>query len=271
MNRDEGRKTRGSGHTFGITTARAAKRVVPPAISLALLLAVPLSAQSADDAQTIVRKTETNQVFDTAIIEAKLTVTGKFGKTDNEFTSWSRRGGDTLVEISSGPDRGQKVLRQGPNIYLYYPDADEVIWLKGSALKNSVMGSDFSYEDLTNDKTLLDRYSAALGGTEDVEGTQCWRITLTAKTRSETYAKQEIWVDKERYVTLRAIMYSASGKAMRDMVSTDVRNVSGKYLAFTTTMRDLLKKNSTTVMEIARAEINIPIADTYFNREQLSW
>ena len=80
----------------------------------------------------------------------------------DRFALLHRKGGDALVEITSGPDRGQKVLRQSSNIYLFYPDAEEVIWLKGSALKDSMMGSDFSYEDLTNDKTLADRYTSEL-------------------------------------------------------------------------------------------------------------
>ncbi len=236
------------------------------------LLASPASAQSGGtDAASIVRRMEANQVFETSRFEAKLSVTNSFGTTENDFTTWQRRGGDTLIEITSGPDRGQKVLRQGRNIYLFYPDADEVIWLKGSALKNSMMGSDFSYEDLTDDRTILDRYSATLEGEQDFAGRPCWRLTLTAKTRSETYTKQELWVDKETDVALHGIYYSASGKALRDMVASDVRTVGGKRVPFKTVMKDLLKRNSATEMAIARAEIDIPIPERYFNREQLSW
>lgn len=237
----------------------------------ALLIASPASAQGAETAESVVRKLEANQVFDTARIEARLTVTSRLGKTENEFTSWSRAGGDALLEITSGPDRGQKVLRQGQNVYLYYPDADEVIWLKGSALKNSVMGSDFSYEDLTDDKTILQRFDALLSGREDFGGRPCWKLTLTAKSRNETYAKEELWVDAERFVTLHAVLYSASGKAIRDLVSSDVRTVNGKNVPFSTVMTDLLKKNSTTAMSILAAEIGLAIPEAYFNREKLSW
>lgn len=231
-----------------------------------------LSAQTgAPAAETIVKRMEANQVFETSRFEARLTVTNAFGTTDNDFTTWQRRGGDTLIEITSGPDRGQKVLRQESNIYLFYPDADEVIWLRGTALKNSVMGSDFSYEDLTNDKTILDRYTAVLEGESSFEGRSCWQVTLTAKTKEETYAKQEISVDKETYVSLHSVLYSASGKALRDVSSSDIRAVSGKLVPFKTVMKDLLKKNSVTVMAVAKAEINIAIPDSYFNREELSW
>ncbi len=254
------------------TDARPRIRASAIATLFVALAAAPLAAQSGRaTAESIVKRLEANQVFDTSRFEARLSVTNSFGTTDNDFTTWQRKGGDTLVEITTGPDRGQKVLRQGQNIYLFYPDADEVIWLKGTALKNSMMGSDFSYEDLTNDKTILDRFTVTLEGEEDFGGRPCWRLTLVAKTRAETYAKEELWVDKALDVTVHAILYSASGKALRDMVSSDIRPVGGKNLPYKTVMKDLLKKNSTTVMSIAKAEIDIPIPDRYFNREELSW
>jgi hypothetical protein len=198
-------------------------------------------------------------------------VTNRFGITENEFSVYARKGGDTLVVITSGPDRGQKVLRQKQDIYLYYPDAEDVIWLKGSALRDSMMGSDFSYEDLTDDGTILGRFMVELLGSENFEGFPCWRLMLTAKTRAETYAKQEILVDKAASVTRHAILYSAAGKAIRELTSGDIRAVSGKNIPFTSMMRDLLKKNTSTEMHLTRVEIGIPLPGKYFNREELSW
>jgi len=247
------------------------------ALILGLSAAAPGAAQSASanpvvpDAADILTRLERNQSWTTGVIEATLAVSNRFGVTDNAFTSWSRKGGDALIEITSGPDRGQKVLRQASNIYLFYPDADEVIWLKGTALRDSLMGSDFSYEDLTDDRTLLDRFSAELLGSEAINGADCWKLKLTAKSKKETYQIQEIWVDKSRNVQRKAILYSAAGKAIRSMAASDVREIGGRYLAHTTVMTDLLKKNTSTTMTITKAEIDIAIPDRYFNREELSW
>lgn len=222
-------------------------------------------------AEDILRKLEENQAFDTSRIEARLSVMNRFGTTENGFTAWARRGGDALLEITSGPDRGQKVLRQKDNIYLYYPEADEVIWLRGTALRDSLMGSDFSYQDLTDDKTLLSRFTPELLGTETIDGAECWHLLLVAKTRAETYARQEIWVDKALSATRKAILYSAAGKALREMRASDFRTVADSTLPFTVVMSDLLKKNTSTTMTILKAEIHIPIGERYFNREELSW
>jgi len=226
------------------------------------------NAARAEDA---VRRMEDNQTHATSVARLRLDVANSFGVTSNEFTTYSRKGGDVLVVITAGPDRGQKVLRQKGNIYLYYPDAEEVIWLKGSALKDSIMGSDFSYEDLTDEGTVTDRYSVAYTGDETLDGTPCIRVTLTARTRNETYAKEELWIDAKLFVARKTILYSASGKAMRQLLSSDVRNVSGKNVAFLSVMKDLLKKNSETKMSIVSMEVGNPIPAKYFNREELSW
>jgi outer membrane lipoprotein-sorting protein len=232
----------------------------------------PATGQGAGmGAEEIVRRLEANQVTNTARCDARFSVTNRFGVTASEFTSWSRKGGDTLVEIASGPDRGQKILRQGANIYLFYPDAEEVIWLKGSALKDSIMGSDFSYEDLTNDKTLADRFDSVLVGTEKIDGIDCYRLMLTAKSRAEAYAKEELWVDAALFVTRRALLYSAAGKPIRELTASDIHPVGGKNFAFRTVMKDLLKKGTSTEMTVVKAEFDIPVSDRYFNREELSW
>ncbi|HNY20585.1 MAG TPA: outer membrane lipoprotein-sorting protein [Treponemataceae bacterium] len=255
---------------------RGAIKTVAALFTCAIALA-PARAQdsaardNAARAESAVRRMEENQTFSTSVTKLKLDVANSFGVTSNEFTTYSRKGGDVLVVITAGPDRGQKVLRQKGNIYLYYPDAEEVIWLKGSALKDSIMGSDFSYEDLTDEGTVTDRYAVAYVGDETLDGSPCIRVTLTARTRNETYAKQELWIDARLFVARKTILYSASGKAMRQLLSDDIRSVSGKNAAFANVMKDLLKKNSETKMTIVSMEVGNPIPAKYFNREELSW
>jgi len=240
--------------------------------ALASFAAQPATAEGGAPAVAdIVKKLEANRIYDTSSMDAKLAVSNQFGITANEFTVYERKSGDTLVVITSGSDRGQKVLRQKQNIYLYYPEAEDVIWLKGSALKDSMMGSDFSYEDLTDDGTILDRFDAQLLGEDTFDGAKCWHIILTAKAKTETYAKQEILVDQTSYVMRHALLFSAAGKAIRELSASDIKTVNGKNIAFSSVMKDLMKKNTSTTMTLTRVEIGIPLSGKYFNREELSW
>jgi outer membrane lipoprotein-sorting protein len=242
------------------------KKIIAVALSL-----VTAAGIYAEDIGTIIGKLEANTVYDTVYSESTMTATGSLGTTESSFKSWNRKNGDTLIEIDKGPDKGQKVLRQGASIFLFYPDAEEVIRLQGSALKDSLMGSDFSYEDLTGDDSISGRYTGSLAGTETVDGRTCWHILLTAKNSRETYRQQELWIDTELNVSLKTILYSASGRALRELHAGGIRKIDGFNVATRMVMQDLLKKDSKTVLTIENVAINKPIDDKLFSRENLTW
>ena len=238
------------------------------ALALALFTAAGMYASDID---AILSSLESNTVYDTAYSESTMTTTGSLGTTESSFKSWNRKNGDTLIEIDKGPDKGQKILRQGASIFLFYPDAEEVIRLQGSALRDSLMGSDFSYEDLTGEDSFSKRYTGTLEGTETVDGRPCWHVLLTAKSSRETYRRQELWIDTELNVSLKTILYSASGRALRELHAGGIRKIDGFNVATRMVMQDLLKKDSKTVLTIENVTINKPIDDKLFSRENLTW
>jgi len=229
------------------------------------------SATYAIDIDTIIDKLDANSQYNTAVAKSTMVTTNNLGTTTSSFTSWNRKNGDTLIEISNGLDKGQKILRQGSSIFLFYPDAEEVIRLSGSSMKDSLMGSDFSYEDLTGENSIKARFTSTLIGTEKIDTRDCYHIVMNANKRTETYRKQEVWVDTENFVSLKTILYSASGKALREMYASDIRSVAGYMVAFKIEMHDLLKKNSTTEMTIEELTLNKTIDNNLFTRENLTW
>lgn len=239
-------------------------------LSLFVCLSAMLFAQN-ENVESIMKKYEDNKVYETGNMKAVITIVDKFGSTVQEFETWSRKNGDTLIVVTAGPDQGQKILRLENSIYLYFPDAEEVMRLQGSALKDSVMGSDFSYEDLTGDNGILANYTGELLGSETIDGTDCYHLMLTAKTKKQLYQKQELWIDKTTFVEVKSIVYSASGKPLSESISWDFKKI-GKYtVAMQGKMTNLLKKNSATTMVIQSVKMDIPIAETTFSRSNLSW
>lgn len=221
--------------------------------------------------EQIMDKYDANELFDTGHMKARVEVTDKFGTSINVFETYSKRNGDTLIIVTDGPDAGQKILRLENSVYLYYPEAEEVIRLQGSALKDSVMGSDFTYEDLTGDNSILNNYNGKLIGEETFDGATCYHVVLTAKTKKQLYQKQELWLDKETFAARKTVVYSASGKALSESVSSDLKNFSSHWVAQKSTMKNLLKKNSSTTMYISDIEINVSIPASYFDRNELAF
>ena len=130
------------------------KRILMTAIIMSAAL-LTLFAKSAKD---IIDRMESVMDFDTLTFTALIENTDRLGTVTQVFETVRNGNGDTLMTVTSGMDRGQKILRSGNEIYVYYPDADEVIRLSDSGLSGSFMGSDFSYEDLKGDDDYSKRY-----------------------------------------------------------------------------------------------------------------
>lgn len=243
-------------------------RVALAAGLLALVSAAGAAAQSAEE---IIRRLEENQVHETSRTEGRMEIHDRFGERVSTFIGWARGEEEALIEFTSAAERGQKVLRTNDEIYLYYPDASRLIRMQGSALRESMLGSDVSYEDMTGNKGLLDSYRARLTGEERIDGNRCYVIELTATSRDVAYPKQVIWVDTELYVMRRAEQYALSGRHLKTIEVNEVMRVAGKVFPKVMRIEDKLKRNSYTRFVLEEAEIGIELPANIFSLEQLSF
>ena len=219
------------------------------------------------DVDTIITNYDKNTNFNTSIAESTIIIKDSLGTSTQKIKSYERKNGDTLIEITEGPDAGQKVLRLNSAIFLYYPEANQIIRLQGAALKDSFMGSDFSYEDLSGDNSIINNYNATLLSEDD----SSYVVKLVAKSRNQAYQQQILTIDKETFVATKATLMSASGRELRKMVASDIRKVENIYVPFKVEMFDLLKKQGSTTMIIDSIEINQNIDNELFTTDNLSW
>lgn len=233
-----------------------------------ILAAASLAAQSPED---IIRRMEENRVHDSAYSEGRMITTDKYGTITRTFRSWARGEDETLIEFTSKGEEGQKILRTADEIYLYFPDSEDVLRIQGSAMRDSVMDSDFSYEDMTGDKGLLADYTARLQGDESVDGHDTWIVELTAKNRSVPYYRQIVWVDKERYIGLKVHKFSRSGTLLKEMEVLRTEEIDGKTIPTRMVMRDKMKKDSQTEFIVDELDLGVSLDPSRFSLEELTW
>jgi outer membrane lipoprotein-sorting protein len=238
--------------------------------AVAFLFVITLPAWAIEPAE-IIRRMEANQVHSSAQYEGSIAITDGFGSRTMTFKAFSQGEDKMLIEFTNPEEAGQKILRVGDEIYLYFPEAEEVIRLQGSALKDSMMGSDFSYEDFTGEKGLLDLYSVEQEGNEVVDGRDCFVLKLTGRKKDIAYPLQRMWIDAELFVVRKASYFALSGRLLKEMTVQEIKAVSGKVFPTRFEMRDLFKKESLTVFQITRIQIDSPIDPRTFSREELSW
>ncbi len=240
-------------------------------VSILLLCSLSLSTVSAITAIEIVNKMDDLETYKTSSSRGKITSNDRFGEKTSTFKAYSKGAYDSLIEFTSLAERGQKVLRTEGELYLYYPDANELIRLTGAALRQSLLGSDISYEDMTGEKDTLKDYEVTLKGNTIVNNRACYILQLVAKTRKVAYPTQTLYVDKETFVVWKGEYSTASGRLLKEIEVLSTIKVDDRTIPNETKIIDTLKRNTSTIMKIDSIEIDIALDENLFSIDSLTW
>ena len=152
---------------------------------------------------------------------------------------------------------------------MYSPDTEEVMLISGHMLKESMMGSDLSYEDTIENETLSARYTPVLAEGAVVNGADCWVLDLTAKSRTESYPKQRLWIEKTTGDLVRYELFALSGAKLKEYTLLRVEVIGTRRFPVEMEIRDLMRKGSKTTMIMSNITLDQPIADSVFTTRNL--
>jgi outer membrane lipoprotein-sorting protein len=141
--------------------------------------------------------------------------------------------------------------------------------ISGHMLKESMIGSDMSYEDTIEKEKLSARYNAAVSGSQTREGRDCWLLDLSAKKRTESYPKRKMWVEKSTGDCIHYELFALSGAKLKEYNLVKVEVFGGRRFPVEIEIRDLLRKNSKTTMIMRNVIMDKPIADSVFSTRNL--
>lgn len=236
------------------------------ALVLIFAAAMMLAAQSAEE---IVNRMDREQKYETAKTSGSMFITDRFGTKQTDFLSWGNKGGDFLIEFTSAAEEGQKILRTGSVVYLFFPDAEDLMRLQGSSLKQGMMGSDISYEDMTEGNSTLDKYDAVKLDDIEIDGVDCWAVELTGKSRAVPYYRRIVYVEKATYLPKKEDYFSKSGKLLKELRVLEVKKVNGLWIITEMVIEDKLKKNSSTRLKMNSVQLNVPVNKNLFSVNNL--
>jgi negative regulator of sigma E activity len=136
-------------------------------------------------------------------------------------------------------------------------------------LRQSVMGSDLSYEDLMEDPRLGALYIARVVGEEIHRDRPCWVLELTAKEAGIAYQSRRMWVDKARDVALREDRFAKGGKLLKTTDVLAVERIGRRWVAKTVVFKDVLKSGQGTRFELESIEFDAAIPEHVFSKAML--
>lgn len=221
-------------------------------------------------AEEIIQKVDENMSSDTRITESQMIIHGRRKSRTITSIGYSRGTYDNFTEyLAPEREKGTKMLKLKDYLWIYSPSSDRTIQLSGHMLRQSVMGSDLSYEDMMEDRKLLAIYNTTIEGEEEIDGRKVWVINMIAKVDDATYHSRKSWVDQERYVPLKEDLFAKSGQLLKRTILSDVRKIDGRWYPFKMNFKDMLKDGKGTDFVVTKMQIDVPISEAVFNKSNL--
>ena len=205
-----------------------------------------LLGQSNDmSVQEIIQAMDNNLNAKSRVLTSKMIVHGRRSSRTIESKNWVVGIDKAFTEYLSPPrEKGTKMLKLGDKLWTYSPQTDRVIQISGHMLRQSVMGSDMSYNDMMEDRPLIELYEATLEGSVEIDGRGHWIMLLEAKVKGLSYPKRRAWIDKEYLLPMKEELYAKSGKLLKTSTMDGIKKVQGRWFPSRFVFKDELKRNS---------------------------
>ena len=151
-----------------------------------------LSSQQIDQkAFNIIEKIDENMFSKTQIVTSEMIVYGKRKKRVIRSKGYSMGKENNFTEyLSPEREKGTKMLKLDDRLWIYSPATDRTIQLSGHLLRQSVMGSDLSYEDMMEERKLSEIYTAKIVQEDSFNNTPVWIMELVSKVEGLAYYKR---------------------------------------------------------------------------------
>jgi outer membrane lipoprotein-sorting protein len=235
---------------------------------LALIISSPAFSQPSG--KEILNLIDKNLTAKTRILTAKMVISGARGSRTIEFRTWAEGENRAFTEyLSPAREQGTKMLKVEDKLWIFSPSTDRIIQITGQMLRQPVMGSDLSYEDMMEDPDLASHYSATVTGSDTLQNRKCWIVQLNALKEGEAYEVRKVWVDQEWWVPLKEELYGKSGKLLKRTSLSDVRRIGGRWYPMKINFKDMLKTGDGTWFVIETLKLDETIPESTFSKASL--
>ncbi|MCC3145321.1 outer membrane lipoprotein-sorting protein [Halanaerobium sp. Z-7514] len=240
-------------------------------LSFALLLCFPLHIAAEElSAEEIMQRVDENEYIESGRMEAQMIIEDRGREIVKEMFSFIE-GHNSLSEFTNPRDRGTRYLKLDDDLWMYFPDAEDLVRISGHMMREGMMGSDFSYEDALESQRLSELYDFELEGIEEINSREAFVLSgLALEDEDVSYYERKIWVDKERFVILRDEYYSTGGRMIKELDVKELKEFeSGRWFPVRAVMNDKLKAESQTTLKVLELEFDYDIPEGKISLEEL--
>jgi outer membrane lipoprotein-sorting protein len=256
------------------------KRFVLFVLSIALCAGSVFSQDaSAQSAAAIVQAAKDRIHSETESSRSRMVITAKNGSTServiDQYSKDDANGYARAVIMFQSPAtvRGTRFLSIDnasgkSDQWIFLPNVGKVRRIASSESGGNFMGTDFSYDDMSEDRE-ADRDTHTILREETLDGNMCYVIQSVPKDSGDfQYSKTITWIDKANYRTYKREMYDKRGAVEKLMEISGYRDVQG-YDTPTQTKLSTIAAGTSTTIYIDIIKYNDPIPEGVFTTAYL--
>jgi len=235
-----------------------------------LLIFISYGKSQTPSGEWILEKVDENYGSDNKIMVSTMVIHGRRGSREVTSKTWVMGDDKSFTEyLAPAREKGTKMLKLEDQLWMYSPSTDRTIQIAGHMLRQSVMGSDLSYEDMMEDPKLQNMYNAEVTGEESYMDRPCWVLELTSFKEDIAYHSRKIWVDQERFVVLKEDRFAKGGKLLKTTEITKVEEMNNRWVPTHALFKDVLKSGEGTEFIVESMEFNAEIPEHIFTKAAL--
>ncbi len=217
----------------------------------------------------ILKRVDKNYAATNHISVGQMVIKGRRGTRTIKTKTWAQGQEKAFTEyLEPAREKGTKMLKLKDELWMWSPSTDRIIKIAGHMLRQSMSGSDISYEDFMEDPVLSNSYEAKVSGEEKIGERQCYLLELNA-TKDTAYYSRKLWVDKERFLPLREDLFARGGKLLKTFQINEVFKVGERWYPKRMVFKDVLKEGDGTELVIESIDFDVEIPEHIFSKASL--
>ena len=151
--------------------------------------------------------------------------------------------------------------------WLYLPALKRVKRIASRNKSGPFMGSEFAYEDISSQE--VEKYTYKYIGDEEFEGKQTFIIERDPVDPNSGYTRQRVWVDQERYITLKIDYYDRKNDLLKTLVFRGYQQYLGKYWRADQMFMENHQTGKSTLLSWEKYDFRTGLNDGDFNKNSL--
>jgi outer membrane lipoprotein-sorting protein len=222
------------------------------------------------DPRAIIDLVDQNTVTTSVQYTAQLKISVAGLIREKEFVGYAQGKDRGYMEFTQpARDKGTRFLKLEDGMWIYLPAVEKATKIAGHMLRQSMMGSDFSYDDIMENQKLKESYDIRLTGSDTAAGKECYVLDLNAKVPEVAYQRRVLWVDQESFVPVKVELYAKSGKLMKEIDIADFQRIGGRNYPTRVKMINRLRQNTYSEMILTDIRLDGEVPARIFTKSYL--